>query len=405
MPKVTISLIKADVGSVAGHSRPHPKMLAECKKILKSAMQTGLLTDFYVTRTGDDIQLFMAHNKGEDNAEIHKLAWDAFMTATRVAKDLHLYAAGQDLLTDAFAGTIRGAGPGAAEITFEERKSEPVIFFMADKTEPSSFNLPLTKIFMDPFSTTGLVIDPRAHLGYRFEIVDVIAHKKVVMSAPEEAYDILALLGDTTRYAIKRVFSKDEKIGTAAVVSTEKLNISAGKYVGKDDPVMIVRTQSGLPAVGEVLQPFMFTSLVAGWMRGSHYGAWYPCRIDDSDPTYFDGPPRICAIGFQITNGKFVGLEDTDSAEPGEHIPLDYFAGSCWDFARRKAVEICTYIRGHGPIMPAIVSPEELEYTTRPQILDKLAPRIISIGTGASVAAESSTARKKQVQKSSEDTE
>ena len=43
-------------------------------------------------------------------------------------------------------------------------------------------------------------------------------------------------LGDTTRYAIKRIWSKSDDIGIAAVVSTEKLNITAGKYVGKDDP-------------------------------------------------------------------------------------------------------------------------------------------------------------------------
>jgi len=40
------------------------------------------------------------------------------------------------------------------------------------------------------------------------------------------------------------------------VVSTEKLFQTAGTYVGKDDPVALVRCQSGLPALGEVLEPF-----------------------------------------------------------------------------------------------------------------------------------------------------
>ncbi len=43
------------------------------------------------------------------------------------------------------------------------------------------------------------------------------------MSAPEETYDILGLIGDTSRFAIKRVMSKDKNLGTACVVSTEKL--------------------------------------------------------------------------------------------------------------------------------------------------------------------------------------
>lgn len=377
--RTTISLIKADVGSVAGHSRPHPRMLDACRNVLKEGVKNKIIKDFYVGRVGDDIQLIMTHDKGENNKEIHKLAWDAFIKAAEFAKKYHLYGAGQDLLSDAFSGNVRGLGPGAAEMTFDERKSEPVVFLMADKTEPSSYSLPLCRIFMDPFTTTGLVIDPRAHAGFKFEIVDVIDHKRVIMSAPEESYDILALLGDTYRYAIKRIYSKDEKIGIAAVVSTEKLNVSAGKYVGKDDPVAIIRSQSGLPAVGEILQPFIFPQLVAGWMRGSHNGAWYPCSMDDSDPTYFDGPPRIVGIGFQIADGTIVGLEDPNNFEVGNHIPIDYFSGSCWDYTRQKAIEISEYMRRHGPFMPAILAPEEMEYTTKPEVLKKLASRMEKI--------------------------
>ena len=267
--KVTVSVIKADVGSVCGHTRPHPDMMAKCDEMLKEGVMQGILEDYYVTRVGDDINLFMTHYKGENNKDVHKLAWDAFYEAAQLARKMHLYGAGQDLLADSFSGNIKGAGPGSAEMEFEERKSEPIMFFMADKTEPSAYSLPLSKIFLDPFTTTGLVIDARAKKGFDVEIHDVMDHKKVIMSAPEETLSILSLLGDTSRYAIKRVFSR-AGLGTAAVVSTDKLNLTAGKYVGKDDPVCVVRAQSGMPSVGEYLQPFMNTMLVAGWMRGSH---------------------------------------------------------------------------------------------------------------------------------------
>ena len=373
--KVTLSVIKADVGSVCGHSRPHPKMMRKCEEVLKDGLKAGTINDFYVTRVGDDINLIMTHTKGENHCDVHALAFEAFQQAAKLARQMKMYAAGQDILKDAFSGNIRGMGPGAAEVEFTERGAEPVLVFMADKTEPSAYSMPLCRIFMDPFTTTGLVIDPRAHEGFKFEIVDVMDSKRIVMSAPEESYDILSLLGDTTRYAIKRIWSKHSDIGVGAVVSTEKLNLCAGKYVGKDDPVAIVRCQSGLPAVGEALQPFMFPQLVAGWMRGSHYGAWYPCAVDDSDPSYFDGPPRICCVGFQISHGKLMGLEDPDSPV-GFHQPIDYFAGSVWDEARRKAVRASIYMRQHGPFMPSILGPEEMEYTTRPAVLKKLQDRM-----------------------------
>ena len=372
--KVTVSVIKADVGSVVGHSRPHPSMLEASKEILADAQKQGVIEDFYVTRVGDDINLYMTHYKGEGNTDVHGAAWECFQKAAKLAKSMKLYAAGQDILTDAFSGNVKGAGPGSAEMTFEERGSEPLLFFMADKTEPSAYSLPLSRIFLDPFTTTGLVVDARAKKGFDVEIQDVIGHKKVVMQSPEETLSILSLLGDTSRYAIKRICSR-AGIGPACVVSTDKLNLTAGKYIGKDDPVCVCRAQSGLPSVGEYLQPFMNTTmLVAGWMRGSHYGAFYPCSPEDSDPVYFDGPPRICCLGFQLNEGKLQGLEPI-GAKNGEHVPVDFFGNQTWDLARQNSIKASKFMRSQGPFMPSILGPEEMEYTSRPEVLKELTSR------------------------------
>ena len=183
--KVTISVIKADIGSVVGHSKPHPSMMQKCDDMLSDAVRQGTIEDYYVTRVGDDINLFMSHYKGEGNKDVHGLAWNAFQEATRLSKAMKLYAAGQDLLTDAFSGNIKGAGPGSAEMEFTERGSEPLMFFIADKTEPSAYTIPLTRTFLDPFTTTGLVVDARAKRGFDVEIHDVLESKKVILSSPE----------------------------------------------------------------------------------------------------------------------------------------------------------------------------------------------------------------------------
>ena len=372
--KVTVSVIKADVGSVVGHSRPHPSMLQVAKDILTDKQKQGVIEDFYVTRVGDDINLFMTHYKGENNKDVHGAAWDCFQAATKIAKSMKLYAAGQDILTDAFSGNVKGAGPGSAEMSFTERGSEPMLFFMADKTEPSAYSLPLSRVFLDPFTTTGLVIDSRAKKGFDIDIQDVMDNKMVTMSAPEETWSILSLLGDTSRYAIKRITSR-AGIGPACVISTDKLNLTAGKYIGKDDPVCICRCQSGLPSVGEYTQPFInHTMLVGGWMRGSHIGAMYPCSPEDSDPTYFDGPPRICCLGFQLNNGKLQGLEPI-GAKGGDHIPVDFFGNSTFDGARAAAIKARKFMRSQGPFVPSILSAEEMEYTSRPEVLKELTPR------------------------------
>jgi|GEM_PF-7068174 fructose 1,6-bisphosphatase len=134
--KTTISVIKADVGSIAGHYAVHPKQLETAEKFLSKAKEEGLILDYRVFNAGDDLELLITHRRGENNPEIHGLAWRTFLEVTnKVSKPLKLYAAGQDLLSDTFSGNVRGMGPGLAEMEIEERASEPFIVFAADKTE------------------------------------------------------------------------------------------------------------------------------------------------------------------------------------------------------------------------------------------------------------------------------
>ncbi len=379
MPKITVSVIKADVGGYVGHGEVHPTMLDRARELLRAS---DLLVDYHVTRVGDDINLIMTHRLGVDNSMIHGLAWETFKQVTEIAKELKLYGAGQDLLVDAFSGNVRGLGPGVCEMEFEERPSEPIIVFMADKTEPGAWNLPLYKIFADPFNTPGLVIDSKMHKGFTFEVHDLKAGTRIMLDCPEELYDLLMFIGAPGRFVIKHVFSR-ELNEIAASSTTTKLSLIAGRYVGKDDPSLIIRCQSGLPAVGEVLEPFALPHLVNGWMRGSHCGPLMPCAVEDARPSRLDGPPRVVALGFQIANGKLVG-------------PRDMFADSGFDRARQMANEMADMMRRQGPFEPHRLHLDEMEYTTMPQIMARLQARWEEIPEPGATAKElvaSGTAR------------
>jgi len=369
--KVTVSLIKADVGGWPGHAWVHPKMLELAAEKLREAQKKGLIIDFFVFNVGDDISLLMTHTKGEDNPEIHGLAWEVFKEVTEsVSKRYKLYGAGQDLLKEAFSGNIRGLGPQVAEMEIEERPSEPIIALAADKTEPGAFNLPMYKMFADPFNTAGLVIDPHMSEGFLFEIYDVHDHKVYLLPAPEEIYAILAFIGTTGRYIVRRVYRRaDGQVG--ARVSVERLSLIAGRYVGKDDPVALVRAQAGFPAVGEVLEAFAYPHLVHGWMRGSHAGPLMPAKFTAIDyekriaigprMTRFDGPPKIGALGFQLHDGYLEG-------------PVDLFDDPAFDYVRQVAAQVTDYIRRMGPFQPHRLPPEEMEYTTMPKIMQRIKP-------------------------------
>lgn len=364
--KVTISVLKADVGSYCGHSTVPQELKDVAQAALEEQHKKGVLIDFNVVAVGDDLQLIMTHRKGVDNQEIHQLAWNTFSQCADEAKSMKLYGAGQDLLADAFSGNIRGLGPGAAEMEIVERGAEPVIVYMADKTEPGAWNYPLFKMFADPFNTAGLVIDPNMHDGFIFEVHNLKEKKKIIFSLPEDMYNMLAFIGAPSEYCIKAVYSKAREGEIAAVSSTEKLSQVAGRYVGKDDPVMIVRCQSGLPAVGEALEPFAMPHLVAGWMRGSHHGPLMPTSLKDSTPTRFDGPPRVSALGYQINDGRLVGGQDM-------------FADVAFDRARATALRIGDYLRRMGPFEPHRLPSEQMEYTTLPGLMEKLEGRFTDL--------------------------
>ena len=354
--KITLSVIKADIGSIGGHIQPSAPLLEAVKRHVYSAGQ-GMLIDSYVSYTGDDVAILMTHTRGEGDEKVHRLAWDAFVAGTEVAKQEGLYGAGQDLLKDAFSGNVRGMGPAVAEMEFEERLNEPFLFFAADKTDPGAYNLPLYLTFADVMNTPGLILSPKMSKGYKFVIMDVNyteGDRVIELNAPEDLYDIAALLRDTERFVVESVWARSSG-ELAAVVATSRLHNIAGKYTGKDDPVMLVRTQMNFPATGEVLTPFEIGHFVAGGMRGSHTMPLMPVKLR-TGISYFDGPPIVSCAAFSVHNGKLTG-------------PVDAFEHPFWDAVRTKVSAKAADMRRQGFFGAAMVPMAELEYTG---IMEKL---------------------------------
>lgn len=347
--KITLSAIKADVGGIGGHLRPGGKMLSVVDELLHERGK-GVLIDFRLSFTGDDIAILCTHRGGTGNSEVHRLAWDAFRAATDVAAEGGLYGAGQDLLKDAFSGNVRGLGPGVAEMEFEERPNEPFLFFAADKTDPGAYNLPLYLAFCDPMYNSGLILSPKMFRGFRFSIMDVSktdTDHVIDLEAPEDLYDIAALLRDTERFVVESVHSRETGAQSAAV-STTRLHNIAGKYTGKDDPVMLVRTQGDFPATGEVLGPFSLIPYVAGFMRGSHNGPLMPLR-QNGTVSFFDGPPVVSCMAYCLHEGRI-------------SEGVDVFDHPFWDVLRHDAARKAMEIRRQGFFGNAMLPWSELEY-------------------------------------------
>ncbi|MDR7483483.1 MAG: fructose-1,6-bisphosphatase [Armatimonadota bacterium] len=348
--RITVSVIKADVGAVGGHTIPSAELLAIARAGVDRARGT-LLVDGYVCHCGDDLGLIMTHTHGPDSPEIHQLAWDIFMEATEKAKTQGLYGAGQDMLKDAFSGNVRGLGPGSAEIEFEERPNEALMVLLADKCGPGAFNLPLYLAFADPMYSPGLLLSEGLHDGFTFHIMDMDhteGDRVIVLEAPERLYDIATLLRDTNRYAIESIWSRKYPTEQGAAVGTTRLRNIAGRYVGKDDPPAVVRVQKIFPATEEFGPPFAVGAFVGGDTRGSHNLPLMPVPMNTPASTFFC-VPMVCALGFSVHDGRLTG-------------PADLFADPFWDRVRHQIAAKAMEMRRQGFFEPATLPFSELEY-------------------------------------------
>lgn len=367
MKKITVSVIKADVGSIGGHTKPSANMLALVRSRVSDAVANGLLIDGLVSHTGDDIALTMSHTRGAGTTDIHQFAWQCFLAATREAERAGLYGAGQDLLVDAPAGNIRGAGPAVAEIEFirdpenKNRPAEAFLVFTADKCGPGAYNYPLYSAFCDPMHDGGLLLNPKMRRGFTLTIIDMDSKEGdriITLDVPERIWDVAVLMQNPDRFSIEQIHSRFMPEEQIVSVSATRLHNIAGKYTGKDDPVALIRTQGIFPAPEEIIESFMLGHFVTGDARGSHVMPLLPVAIN----TAVTGAyclPIVSAVGFSM---------DIEANFTNETI--DFFDNVAWDATRLKIQQKAEEWRRQGFIGPTMASHAELSYTG---IVDALA--------------------------------
>lgn len=256
-----------------------------------------------------------------------------------------------------------------AELEFNERPNEAFLFFAEDKTEPGAYNLPLYLSFADPMHSPGLLLSPNIGAGFTFRIMDVEhteGDRTIDLSAPEDLYDIAALLRDTHRYVIESIWSRKHPDEQAVSVSTTRLHNIAGRYVGNDDPVALVRAQKIFPATEEVCTPYALVPFVAGVTRGSHNMPLMPVPVNTPSSAYYC-VPSVSAAAYSMHEGKF-------------RTPVDVFAEPFWEEVRGHASRKAMEMRRQGFFGPAMLPMSEFEYGGIVDRLERLDARFRSEG-------------------------
>ncbi len=359
--KTTLTAIKADIGGLAGHTKPSRKVLEKVSEVVKN---NRILTDHYIGFTGDDIHILMSHKHGVGFEMVHEIAFNALMAGTEVAKSEGLYGAGQDMLKTSFSGNVRGMGPGVCEMEFTEREAEAFALVTADKTEPGAFNYPFYRLFCEPSANTGLLLNSSLTKGVQIRIMDVLENKIADLYTPNDLFLIAAALMFPGRYVVDSVWSNNGKASKDHILdaTTDRLHNIAGTYVGKDDPAALIRLQKDFPATEEACAMFKVCHYVAGNTRGSHHLPLMPVKRNTASTTNFCIP---------IVSVNLFSIKDGILTEP-----VDAFETSDWDYFRNKAIEKSEHMREQGFVHPATLVPDELEYNKGYEsIMDKLKER------------------------------
>ena len=362
--KTTITAMRADIGSIGGHLQPSAQVIETVREVLKKN-EGKLILDFDLHFTGDDITVLCTHQDESLQADVQDMIWDAFSQGSRAAVEQGLYGAGQDIFEKGISGAAKGFGPSLALIRFEERANEAFLVFSIDKSLPGAFNLPFYLAFADPMHCSGLLLSTRLRKGFRYEVMDVVYKdydRSVSLEAPEDLYNLAALLRDEERFAIRSIFSRTTQ-EQAVAISTTRLHHVAGIMLGKDDPVAIVRVQDAFPAAGEILAPFAIGADVSGYLRGSHNGPLMPVRLN-SGVSFFDGPPSVSCAAYCIRNGRL-----TPAIDPFDH-PF-------WDHIRSCVTDKAMDIRRQGFFGNAMQPYENLSYAGIDRILKALDERFV----------------------------
>lgn len=298
----TVSAYRTKAPGYVGTSHVHPALLDAARESVHEAKESGLVSDGFVARCGDDIGIVFLHSERPGSDAIPSLASDAFSRVLAAGKRLH------QLNTNGSEPSFDGA-----EISVAVRESEPVLVFFSGSAVAGAWNAHLYRAFGDPFNTPSLIDDDVVGRGFSFASSD-----GGCFELPEDAYRLLKATGRGTEKVV-RVTSRATGEVAAAVSS-------------RSDPVLLVRCSRPFPSVEEVLEAFSVPYAFGAALGGA--GPLVPVSVNADASTR--GVGRAIGLGFQVSEDRLIG-------------PRDLLGDPTFDDVRREAAAASGYMRRHGP--------------------------------------------------------
>jgi fructose 1,6-bisphosphatase len=381
-----IHIISANLGRWLGAEIPD-RVLQAARDYLRQKDSAKRLRGAWVKDFGEDLHIHLTTFNGDfsGNQSPGLYAFDharaAALAALAKGFELGLGAHGQAISPLKLSGDAleKAIDLRQFDYPFTERGAEPIFVAKALNASWGFFNRAMFNLFFNPDKGSGHRIEGNDFAAVVESIQDLRAGKKEVRTfefGVSDSNELLALVTDPDEWRLSAVYAVRGRFGEGKLKDEPAAVVGGGR-----NPVMIGRSQSGLPAVGEFTQAVGEFYFGPGGQNGGYRVGLVPATFTEAHTTSApDGVAKVVAYAYQSYDKGRIP-EDSDLVDVFAQNPPET------RFLQGEAMRLIRHMTTHGefePYLNAETAVGRAEHTA-----EKLAERFQQIpdGTDPIVAA------------------
>lgn len=229
---------------------------------------------------------------------------------------------------------------------FTERGAEPIFAAKAINGSWGFFNRAVFNLFFNPDKGSGRRIEGNDYLGVVESIADLKSGVDTVRTyefGPGNLNEMVALIADADEWRLSRVYAVQGKFAESELHREPAVAVEGAK-----NPVLVGRSQSGLPAVGEFTQAVGEFCFGPGGGAGKYRVGLMPVNFDEARCCSIpQGTAKVVAYAYQsYDNGKI----------PTDADVVDIFDQNRPETRRlqRDAADLIRHMASHGEFEPYV---------------------------------------------------
>jgi len=344
-----IDIISLDFGSFLAGELPS-QIIDVAGEVLDQKVEEGQLRGAFVQGFGRDLHMHLStYSRDLQQADSltvsSQAALAAGLKALEEAQTMGLGSAEAEKIsslpphTQATALNLR-----SLHFPYTERGAEPIFVAKALNASWGFFNRGLFNLFFNPDKGSGRRIEGNDFLAIVESIEDLKNNKPEVRTfefAPGYVNEMIALIADADEWRLSRVYAVRGKFGEGTLSEEPAAAVS-----GSVDPVLIGRSQSGLPAIGEFTQAAGEFFFAPGGENGHYRVGLMPASFQEARTlSSSPGTARVVAYAYQsYDHGRI----------PSEKDVVDVFAQNRAETSRvqREATRLIRHMVSHERFEP-----------------------------------------------------